>query len=178
MKKLITLILFVGGMAMAGAAMPGLAVGEKAPDFNLTSATGENVSLAGLLEQGGVTLVFVRSADWCPYCRRQLQDLEAARTEIEAAGTQVVAISYDAAETLAMAADKLVLSFPLLADEGSAVIDAFGLRNAEAKGRAAGIAHPVVFVVDGDGMIRAKLSRDDYKERPESEEIIAAVKGM
>lgn len=160
------------------AEMPGLKVGERAAAFELPAAGGGTVSLAELLEKGSVTLAFVRSADWCPFCRRQLQALEADIAAIQATGTQLVAISYDSPETNAAAVEKLGLTFPLLSDVGSAVIDAYGIRNPEAKGRGVGVPHPVVFIIDQSGVIRVKLMRDGYKDRPESAEIIAGVKSL
>ena len=157
-------------------ATPGLQVGEKAADFTLKNAAGEDVALSALLKKGAVALVFYRSADWCPFCKKQLQDLQKNLREIEATGVQLVAVSYDSPATSAAAAAKLGLTFPLLSDPGSKIIDAYGIRNADAKGKAAGVPHPVVFVLDRPGVIRAKLMRDNYRERPESAEIIAAVK--
>jgi len=43
---------------------PGLAIGEKAPDFDLKDQHGENRTLTDILESGQVALVFYRSADW------------------------------------------------------------------------------------------------------------------
>lgn len=162
----------------ASPAVPGLAVGAKAPDFTLKNAAGADVSLMSLTKAGPVALVFYRSADWCPFCKKQLQSLQADLKKVEMSGVRVVGVSYDAPATSAAAAAKLGLTFPLLSDAGSKVIDAYGIRNAEAKGKAAGVAHPVVFIVDGKGVIRAKLGRESYKERPESSEIIAAAKGV
>ncbi len=91
---------------------------------------------------------------------------------------QLVGISYDAPATSAAAVAKLGLTFPLLSDPGSKVIDAYGIRNAEAKGKSAGVPHPVVFLVDRQGVIRVKLAREGYRDRPETAEIIAGVKRM
>ena len=45
--------------------MTGIKVGEKAPEFTLKDQSGEEQSLATLLEKEGITvLVFYRSADW------------------------------------------------------------------------------------------------------------------
>jgi len=153
--------------------MPGLGIGESAPDFTLSDAAGKDVSLKALLKTSKVVLVFVRSADWCPFCRKQLQDLQTSLPEIEATGATLIAISYDSPATNATASTKLGLTFPLLSDPGSKVIDAYGIRNQDAKGRAAGVPHPVVFILDQEGVIRVKLMRDGYKVRPESAEIIA-----
>jgi len=43
---------------------PGLAVGEKAPEFELKDQQGRSQSLEGILAKGNAALVFYRSADW------------------------------------------------------------------------------------------------------------------
>ncbi len=171
-------LLIAAGSSAADMPTPGLAVGAKAPDFKLKNAAADDVSLMSLTKSGPVALVFYRSADWCPFCKKQLQALQADLKKVEMSGVRVVGISYDAPATSAAAAAKLGLTFPLLSDAGSKVIDAYGIRNADAKGKAAGVAHPVVFIVDQKGVIRAKLARESYKDRPESAEIIAAVKSL
>ena len=166
------------GVALHAAESPGLKVGDRAPAFTLPIGSGSEVSLQALLAKGPVALVFVRSADWCPFCRRQLQDLQKDLADIQAAGVQLVALSYDSPETNAAAVTKLGLTYPLVSDVGSKVIDAYGIRNIEAKGRAEGIPHPVVFIIDQQGTIRVKLMRESYRERPESAEIIRGVKSL
>lgn len=172
------LALVLAALAPIAHAAPGLAVGTTAPDFALPSARGEQVTLNALLRKGPVALVFYRSADWCPFCIRQLKDLQARHADFEKAGLQLVGISYDASETLAKGVAKHGLDLTLLADVGSRTIEAYGIRNETLKGRAAGVPHPTVFIVDAQGVIRAKLARDGYKDRPEADEIIAAAKGL
>lgn len=96
--------------------------------------------------------------------------------EIEATGVQLVGLSYDAPTTSAAAATKLGLTFPLLSDPGSKVIDADGILNAEARGKSAGVPHPVVYIVDQQSVIRVK--REAYRDRPETAEFIAGVKSI
>lgn len=153
-----------------------LPAGRAAPDFTLNDGSGREHRLSQLLERGPVALVFVRSADWCGFCRQQLQALERGRPQFDAAGLQIVAVSYDAPAVNAAAVTKLGLSYPLLADVGSEVIDRYGVRNYEAKGRAAGIPHPTIFLIDRAGEIRAQLSREKYQERPEQAEILEAAR--
>lgn len=177
------LMLVLLGAAHASAAdpamAPGLKVGDRAPAFTLTDSNGSEVALTALLAKGSVALVFHRSADWCPFCIRQLNDLQARLNDITATGIQLVAISYDSPETLKAAAEKHGFTFPLLSDEGSRTIDAFGIRNTAAtRGRGVGIPHPMVFVIDQQGVIRAKLNREGYRERPEVDEIIAAANAL
>lgn len=170
--------LFAAANPASAGPVPGLEIGARAPAFSLPSSTGGSVDLGELLARGPVALAFVRSADWCPYCRRQLQGLEKNLAQLKTAGVQLVALSYDAPAINAAAAKKLGLTFPLLSDAGSAVIDAYGIRNHEARGRSAGVPHPVLFLVDAQGVIRAKLARDNYRDRPEVAEILAAAKAL
>lgn len=172
----LALFLCVAGLHAAGSS--GLGVGDKAADFTLKSSGGDDVALKALLARSPVVLVFVRSADWCPFCRRQLQDLQKDLAAIEATGARLIAVSYDSVATNAAAVTKLGLTFPLLTDAGSKIIDAYGIRNQEAKGRAEGVPHPVAYVIDQQGTIRVKLMRDNYRDRPESAEIIAGVKSL
>ena len=177
-KNLLRFTVLILAVGLHAAELPGLKVGDSAPDFTLLSSNGSDLSLRTLLAKGRVALVFVRSADWCPFCRRQLQDLQKDLPDIAATGVQLVALSYDSPATNAAAATKLGLTYPLVSDPGSKVIDAYGIRNVEAKGRTEGIPHPVVFIVDQQGTIRLKLIRDNYRERPESAEIIRGVKTL
>ena len=46
--------------------------------------------------------------------------------------------------------------------------------NKEAKGKQAGIPYPGTFVIDSQGVIRAKLFNEGYSKRHSSEELIKA----
>jgi peroxiredoxin len=98
--------------------------------------------------------------------------------DIQVAGLQVVGISYDSLAVLQRAQAKHHITFPLLSDEGSQTIDAYGVRNREAEGRAKGIPYPVTFLVDKQGVIRAKLFYEGYTKRHTSLELIQAAKGL
>jgi len=102
--------------------------------------------------------------------------LQADLKEIEAAGIQVVAISYDTVEVLARFAEKRKITFPLLSDPGSKTIAAYHVLNKEAKGKTEGIPYPGTFIVDSDGVIRAKLFLDGYQKRHTTEALIKAGK--
>jgi peroxiredoxin len=89
-----------------------------------------------------------------------------------------VGISYDSLAVLQRAQAKHHITFPLLSDEGSRTIDAYGVRNREAEGRAKGIPHPATFLVDKQGVIRAKLFYEGYTKRHTSLELIQAAKAL
>lgn len=87
-------------------------------------------------------------------------------------------ISYDSLAVLQHARAKHNITFPLLSDEGSQTIDAYGVRDREAEGRAKGIPHPATFLVDKQGVIRAKLFYEGYTRRHTSLELLEAAKGL
>jgi peroxiredoxin Q/BCP len=98
--------------------------------------------------------------------------------DLEAAGIQVVGVSYDSGEILAGFAQKSKITFPLLSDPDSKTITAYGLLNKEAKGKTAGIPYPGTIMIDRGGVIRAKLFVDGFKDRHTSEALIKAAKGI
>lgn len=102
--------------------------------------------------------------------------LQSSLKEIEATGGQVVAISYDSTAILKRFAEKSAITYPLLSDAGSKTIVAYGIRNKEAPARWNGIPYPGTFVIGRDGVIRAKLFLEGYKERHELEALIDALK--
>lgn len=103
--------------------------------------------------------------------------LQADLKKFEEAGAQVVAISYDSVEVLSKFGAERKVTFPLLSDSGSAVIKAFGILNKEVKGdKFEGIPYPGIFILDKDGVIRAKLFKDGFVQRPSNEELLKAIK--
>lgn len=91
----------------------------------------------------------------------------------------MVAISYDSADVLQSFARRRGIAFPLLSDPDSRLIEAFGIRNREAKGtRIDGVPYPGTFIVDARGRIRAKLFHEGYQKRHTSSEILAVVEGL
>jgi peroxiredoxin len=154
----------------------GLPIGRTAPAFTLTDQNGNEVSLESLLKKGPVAVVFHRSVSWCLYCKLQMVQLQRIHKEIEDAGGQVVGISYDSVEKLKGYADRSKITFPLLSDVGSKTIDAYDIRYKEAPPETSGFARHATFVIDQKGIIRAKLFRISYQERPVVDLLINALK--
>lgn len=88
--------------------------------------------------------------------------------KIKETGTQVVGISFDSVEVLKEFSDDRKISFPLLSDEGSRAIRAYGIHNKD------GVPHPGTYLVGQDGVITADLFLDGYRKRHSSEELIEA----
>ena len=77
MKK-ITLILsflILAFTVTAQADLKGLSVDDKAPNFSAIDQNGKKFNLKSQLKKGAVVMVFYRG-QWCPYCNKQLKQLE------------------------------------------------------------------------------------------------------
>jgi peroxiredoxin len=128
----------------------------------------------------GLVLAFTRSADWCPFCQRQLIGLEGVRADIEARGWALAAITTDDTANLARFAERRHIGFPLLSDADFSIIDAFDLRDpAYPPGnRRHGLPVPSIWFIDGAGIISAKLGDDDYRIRPAPEQVLAIIDAL
>jgi peroxiredoxin len=170
-------------MAMEAAAETpaiGLPNGTEAPAVSLLDTAGAQQSFETLAGPKGTVVAFVRSADWCPYCKKQLIDLEAAAAPLAAAGWTLVAVSYDPVETLAAYKADKALSYELLSDQGSAAIKAFNLLNTEVApgSRYEGIPHPAIVFINADGYVVTTLREEGYKTRPAVELVIETAEGL
>ena len=137
-------------------------------------------SLEGMSGEKGIVLVFVRSADWGPYCQVQLLDLRSDAQPIIDMGYNVVSISYDSPEKLKAFADKYNFPYAMLSDAGSAAIKDFGILNEkfEPDHFAYGVPHPYIYVIGKNKYIQAVLKEDGYKDRPQVEAIVDAIKAL
>ncbi len=148
---------------------PEISIGSKLPDLSARDQNGTLQSFDELAGDKGLIVVMSRSFDWCPYCIRQLQQLVEAEAEFNALGFNVTTMTYDPVATLKEAEEEYEVTFPILYDENSAFIKTLGILNTqyELGHRAYGIPYPGIFVVDAQGVIRAKLAEEDYRERPD-----------
>ncbi len=97
---------------------------------------------------------------------------------IEEAGVQVVGLSYDEQAVLKRFSDKAKIGFPMLSDPESKTIEAYHIRNEAAKGKAEGVPNPGTFILDQNGVIRAKLFLDGYRDRHTTDALIEAAKAV
>ena len=151
------LALLAGSFMIAGQEVGGLQPGAKAPSFTLQDQSGKTQNLSSLTGPKGLVLLFFRSADWCPFCKGQLVDLERSQSAFAAKGIQIAALSYDSPAILADFAKRRSITYPLLSNPTSSVIDAFGIRNTQATGMQVGIPYPGYYLIDPDGMIEKRF---------------------
>jgi peroxiredoxin Q/BCP len=151
--------------------MTRLQAGDKAPEFALSDADGNTVSLKSL--RGQKVVVYFYPAAMTPGCTTQACDFRDSLSSLKAAGYTVVGISPDKPEKLAKFRDRDSVNFPLLSDPDRATLqayDAFGEKTMYGK-KVTGVIRST-FVVDEKGKIElaqynvkatghvAKLRRD------------------
>jgi hypothetical protein len=102
--------------------------------------------------------------------------LQRSLERIRSQGLGLAVVSYDSARVLRAFADKHGITFPLLADEGSKTITAWGIRNAEATGRAVGVPYPGTFIIDRAGIIVSRSFEEAYQERETAASLLARLR--
>jgi peroxiredoxin Q/BCP len=101
-----------------------LSPGDQAPDFTLTSDTGEQVSLAGL--RGRKVVVYFYPAAMTPGCTTQACDFSDSLSSLKGAGYEVLGVSPDTPEKLAKFREHDGLTITLLSDPDKSVLTAYG----------------------------------------------------
>jgi thioredoxin-dependent peroxiredoxin len=103
---------------------PRLAPGDPAPDFELTTDTGETLRLADLA--GKRVVLYAYPAAMTPGCTTEACDFRDSLSSLKAAGLEVVGISPDSPTKLASFRDSEGLNFPLVSDPDKSVLTAYG----------------------------------------------------
>ncbi len=99
--------------------------GKPAPDFSLTSDTGGTISLASL--RGKPVVLYFYPKDDTPGCTVQACSIRDSWGEFERRGAVVLGVSPDGVASHVKFRRKYGLPFPLLADTGHEVAEAYGV---------------------------------------------------
>jgi peroxiredoxin len=170
----------------------GIAVGQRVPAGRARDLDGNDVTLASLYPRGPLLLAFYRGG-WCPYCNSEIHALTAAYPEYQKRGVLPVAISVDKPDAEAKMKATYQIPFPVLSDSHADVVTAFNLVKkvgdeefAKMKGFGVDlesysgethhvIAIPALFLIDRGGVVRWAHSDPDFKVRPSTVQILAAI---
>ncbi len=178
MKNTLLSIMFLLFLTMQSvSAQSEVSKGDQIPSLSLVDKDGKTQSFDSIKGESGAVLVFIRSAAWCPYCQRQLIDLNEFYKDIESTNYELVSVSYDAVDVLKNFSDKHNIQFNMLSDEGSSIIKAFGILNMDMKpgSKAYGIPNPAIYIVSSDGAVQSVLSEEGYKKRPSPEVLLEEI---
>ena len=148
--------------------------GKPAPDFELTSDSGESVALASL--RGKPVVLYFYPKDDTPGCTAQACGIRDAWGEFERAGAVVLGVSPDGEASHAKFKEKYGLPFPLLADPDHRVSEAYGVwGEKKLYGKTYMGVERSTFVIDADGNV-AKVMRK-VKPVTHADDVLAVLAG-
>ncbi|OGX92163.1 peroxiredoxin-like family protein [Hymenobacter coccineus] len=169
-----------------------LRVGDRAPDFQGQDAAGRPVALKQLLRRGPVVLYFYRG-QWCPYCNKELSQLQDSLQVLTAKGAQVVVVTPETQDNIGKTVAKTKASFPIVHDQDFAIMKAyrtaftvdeataqkyqgFGVDLKQANGAAVNVLPvPATYVIGQDGTIRFAYFNPDYRRRVSVRQVAQAL---
>ena len=141
-------------------------VGQKAPDFTLPGDSRENkVSLESVRQEGPVVLLFY-PGDWSSVCTDQMGQLQGEIGRFEEKGAKVLAVSVDSPWSHKAWAEERGIRFPLLSDFKREVVEDYGVKHE------AGFPERAYFIIDREGVVRAKRIEDSPSDQPEVEDVL------
>ncbi|RYY94169.1 MAG: AhpC/TSA family protein [Chitinophagaceae bacterium] len=168
----------------------GLFINSKAPDFSGKDQNGNPVSLKDLKKKGPVVLLFYRG-NWCPYCNKQLKNLQDSLQLLTDKKASVVAITQEASGGIQETVKKTGATFPILFDADSkwskayavnfavdertarrykaADIDLLTVNNQKEQ---AYLPVPAVYIINRDGTIVYRYFDADYRNRLSVRELL------
>ncbi len=190
MKKILFLLIIICSInGLAQTYPPGLNVHDKAPGFSATDQKGEKINLKKQLKKGNVVLVFYRG-QWCPYCNKQLKQLEDSISYIKEKGARVIAITPELPENISKTIGKTNASYSILYDEGLKIMKAYkvafqvddktvekykgyGIDFSKTNGgNGANLPVPAVYVVNKKGKIIYRFFDVNYTKRSSVKDIL------
>jgi peroxiredoxin Q/BCP len=146
--------------------------GKPAPDFELTSDSGDTVRLSGL--RGRQVVLYFYPKDDTPGCTTQACGVRDAYGEFERAGAVVLGVSPDSEASHVKFKEKYGLPFTLLADTDHTVSEAYGVWGEKKyMGRTYMGVERSTFVIDEDGDVKRVLR--NVKPATHADDVLAAL---
>lgn len=143
-----------------------VAVGSRAPDFELKNQDGKEVRLGDLADQGRVVLVFFRGK-YCLACRAALRGLITRYPDFRSSNVEIVAVGPVTPEE----AKAFELPFPVLSDVEFEATKKYGLLHEKGL-LGKDVPLPTTILIDkGTRKIRWMRTEKDVRTRPDAEEV-------
>jgi peroxiredoxin len=145
----------------------GPVVDKKAPEITVLNTQQQPVSLKQLSREKGLIILFFRSADWCPFCKKHLVELNEQAKNFTQLGYGLAAISYDKTAILKKFSQQEHINYPLLSDQKVKTMSAYNIVNSDyvVGDDHYGIPYPGVVVIDSHGDVIHKHFFKGYKKR-------------
>jgi peroxiredoxin len=179
----------VDRLQVAGAGSSAPSIGEEMPDFVLPDENGRLVSLTYLLLSRSVVIAFHRG-HWCPYCRINADALAKIEPEVKKRRGRLLVITPELQRYNRLLKDEISAKFSILSDLdcGYALELNLAIKVNDEKRNAMTSAGwdispfqdndnwilpiPATFVINSDGLIKARFIDPDYRKRMDIDELI------
>jgi len=146
--------------------------GKPAPDFELTSDSGETVKLSAL--RGKPVVLYFYPKDDTPGCTKQACGIRDAYGEFERAGAVVLGVSPDDERSHVKFKEKYGLPFTLLADPDHTVAETYGVWGEKKYlGKTFLGVKRSTFVIGADGTVTKVMH--DVKPANHADDVLAAL---
>jgi peroxiredoxin Q/BCP len=148
--------------------------GKPAPDFELTSDSGESVKLSDL--RGKPVVLYFYPKDDTPGCTTQACGIRDVYGELQQAGAVVLGVSPDDERSHVKFKEKYELPFTLLADTDHAVAEEYGVWGEKKyMGRTYMGVNRSTFVIDEAGNVKRVM----HKVKPDThaDEVLETLRG-
>lgn len=167
----------------------GLKPGDVAPGFTAKDQDGKLFNLEEALKKGPVVVLFYRG-QWCPYCNKQLSHFSDSLQLIKDKGATLLAVTPEIADNIKKTIEKTKTSFPVLQDEGMAIMKSYrvnfavdektvtryknyGIDFDQANGsNGANLPVPATYIIGQDGKVKYAFFNTDYRKRVSVKEIL------
>lgn len=149
---------------------PGPALGSLFPGVRATYQGRELNLINEFAGPNGTVFIATRSAEWCPYCMKQMIQLQETKADFDAAGIGMVAMTYDDPALQQVFIDAHGIEYPLLHDVEAMSFKTLGILNKEYNpgDSAYGIPYPGMIIIDPAGIVVGKLFLEAYSVRVDS----------
>ncbi len=167
-------------------------VSDVAPAFTGIDQNGNTISSTELLKKGPVVIFFYRG-EWCPYCNRQIMELQDSLQLVLDKGASVVAITPSAPENIDEIISNTKATFSIVYDKNYTIMTDFGVAYEVSTGTK--ILHklgginvkkennsdeailpvPATYIIGTDGKIKYVFYDVNYKNRATVKSILQAL---
>ena len=168
----------------------GLKVNDKAPNFSAKDQNGKTVELNKLIKSGSVVIVFYRG-EWCPYCNKQLMELEDSLALITSKEASIIAVSPEKQENITKTIQKTKATYSITSDDSMKIMSAYkvafeldeqtnekykkwGINLSDKNGNNGNnLPVPAVYIINKEGKITYRYFDVNYKNRVSVSEILS-----
>ena len=154
---------------------PGPALGSHFPGLHATYKDREVTLIEEFAGPNGTAFIASRSLNWCPYCMRQMIQLQENKAGFDASGISMAGITYDDPAQQQAFIDKFGITIPILSDVNALSFKTLGILNEKYQPGdfQYGIPHPGMIIIDTRGKVVGKLFLEAYSSRVDAAAALA-----